>query len=134
MVETPRGRDGDAYPAGWIFGVPAALPRLLAQPLPGDAGPHPERGVQRVEAAFLRRLDPPDVVEHPGHRLRGRRGVRDPGGDGTKPFDMSKLPPHGAVRRYFQPSGTLVRNETNGEFPDMKDWCGWFVVDFTLQK
>jgi hypothetical protein len=58
----------------------------------------------------------------------------DPGGDGSKPFDMSKLPPHAAVRRYFQPSGTLVRAETNGEFPEMKDWCGWFVVNFVLQK
>jgi hypothetical protein len=58
----------------------------------------------------------------------------DPGGDGTKPFDMSKLPPHQAVRRYFQPSGTLVHNETNGEYPAMKEWCGWFVVNFTLQR
>ncbi len=60
--------------------------------------------------------------------------VLDPGGDGSTAFDMSKLPPHKAVRRHFQPSGSLVRNETNGEFPEMKEWCGWFVVSFTLQK
>jgi hypothetical protein len=57
----------------------------------------------------------------------------DPSGEG-KPFDMSKLPPHGQVRRYFKPAGTLFHNETNGEFAAMPDWCGWFVLNFTLHE
>jgi hypothetical protein len=60
-------------------------------------------------------------------------GVGPATGDG-RPLDYSKLPNYGAVRPYLKPSGLLIRSETEGEAKDLPDWCGWFLVNFTLQK
>jgi len=57
----------------------------------------------------------------------------DPTGDGSRPFDMSKLPPHAQIRRHLAPAGSLIHAETAGECPEVKDWSGWLIVNLMLR-
>ena len=61
LVHVPEDRLPDE---GERLRVPVALPGLLVQALPGDAGADAQRGLQRAEAASLHRQQPPEVAEH----------------------------------------------------------------------